>query len=43
MQDIKIKRLRETETAVVVVIGKAVKIFSKNGQMYRYVCNLLSD
>jgi hypothetical protein len=42
MQEIKVKRIRETETAVVILIGKAVKILSKRGKMYAQVRDILS-
>jgi len=35
MQKIKVKLIRETETAAVVLIGKTVRIFSKCSEIYR--------
>jgi hypothetical protein len=43
MLEIKVKRIRETETAVVILIGKAVKILSKSGRMYAQVRDILLD
>jgi hypothetical protein len=44
MQDIKVKLLRETETAAVVLIGGTVRIFSKCSQVYsQLIRSLLSD
>jgi hypothetical protein len=43
MQGIKVKLLRETETAAVVLIGETVRIFSKCSQIYnQLVRNLIS-
>jgi hypothetical protein len=43
MLEIKAKRIRETENAVVIVIGKTVKILSKYGRMYAQIRDVLSD
>jgi hypothetical protein len=44
MREIKVKLLRETETAAVVLIGETVRIFSKCSQIYRQlVLCLISD
>jgi hypothetical protein len=42
MQEIKAKRIRESETAVVILIGKVVKILSKRGKMYGQIRDILS-